>query len=219
MRNTNAVKRTTRCTRLLNMAGFTYIFFGSLYNDFIYTQATLPLVRQAGEWLSEHNEAWYGLLAALPIGLYFTGQAVFPILISSRFAVSMTLTILSLLNPEAGYVGILLFTLVYALSDVTIGDRAPTSAHISSRLGAVITSADEPHAFSDTGFCITPQETWTLGTTDTLLPADTFAHDASTSLLDEASEITPSPRMIDPNTGLNWGIAGWSDPFSDLRTL
>jgi len=121
MQNSMVSERTTGYARLTNMVGFTYLLVGVLYNDFIYAHATLPLASRVTAQAVQYGHAWYGLFATLLVGLYFVGQALFPLLISSRFAASMTLTVLSLLNPEAGYVGILLFTLVYALDGFAPG--------------------------------------------------------------------------------------------------
>lgn len=219
MQNSMVSGRTTGHARLTNMIGFTYLLVGALYNDFIYAHATLLLANRFIAQAVQYNHAWYGLLAALPISLYFAGQAIFPLLSSSRFAASMTLTLLSLLNPEAGYVGFLLFTLVYALDGFTIRDSVPATHFESSRSQIIVAPASKPHILSDAEFPMPSQEAWVMEAMDTLLPTDTFAHKTSTSLLDDTLEIRSSPPLIDPNTGLNWEAGGWSGPFTDLRTL
>ncbi len=219
MQNSMVSGRTTGYDRLTNMVGFTYVLVGVLYNDFIYAHATLPLASRVIAQAMKYDHAWYGLFAALAVGLYFVGQALFPLLISSRFAASMTLTVLSLLNPEAGYVGILLFTLVYSLDGFAIRDSVPSTHFGSSLAQRIVTPESKSHILSDTEFSMLSHETWVMEAMDNLVPTDPCAHETSTSLHDDTLKIRASPPLIDPNTGFNWEAGGWADPFTDLRTL
>lgn len=102
--------------RLLNMIGFAYFVGGALHNQFIYANGTKPLMAALTEITSQSTYAGYTLIGACIIAVYYLGNALFPIVYSNRIVAVTSFTLLSLVNPIAGYLGIWVAILLYLVA-------------------------------------------------------------------------------------------------------